>query len=124
MWRIASPYPTFARLVLTAALVSSSAVGEPRAPSQQLAYYENPDTRFHLTIAEVAALNGIKDPDHFRAHGAPAASHATHQQIDSLLALGSGVTSRAVRCQTLGAYAHNQALVQGGFQVCSNAAPI
>jgi hypothetical protein len=69
--------PVLLALIASCVLLAGvSASATPSAPrGSGLAYYENPHTlsgvaaRFHLTVDEIAALNGIKDKEHFNAHG-------------------------------------------------------
>ena len=63
-------------IVLATTLVWCAISGSAQASDPAgLAYLEHPRTlssvarRFHLSVAEIATLNGIKDPDHFHAAG-------------------------------------------------------
>ncbi len=57
------------------AMSATLAFAQPSSLSGELAYYENPRTlfgvakRFHLSVDDIAKLNGIKDPNHFNAYG-------------------------------------------------------
>jgi hypothetical protein len=54
---------------------ASNGLASPALDSGNYAYYKNPHTlsgiahRFHLSVSQIATLNGIKDPEHFHAYG-------------------------------------------------------
>jgi hypothetical protein len=66
---------SFALAGLTALVATPVAAADTPSTASGLAYYKNPTTlsgvaaRYHLSVAEIAKLNGIKDPNRFRASG-------------------------------------------------------
>ena len=66
---------SFALAGLTAFLATPVSAADTSSTASGLAYCKNPTNlsgvaaRYHLSITEIANLNGIKDPNHFRASG-------------------------------------------------------
>jgi hypothetical protein len=62
-------------LLALALIPLASARAAPKDPRAGLPYYESPTTlsgvaaKFHLSVDEIARLNGIKDKDRFHRHG-------------------------------------------------------
>ena len=53
----------------------AAALVSPKPQGGNYRYYKNPHNlsavahRYHLKVSDIAALNGIKDPEHFNAYG-------------------------------------------------------